>query len=454
MGATWIAMNIGPESGPDARPSDPTDVLNLFCVDVGAIKGVTFETGHGATLHCADGSTLLLKDHLYTPISRQAILVDPKEHERFPTLPERIPCRFQGPCEAITSIASRELGSRYGRTTTLYWIRDPRAILLTLYGFFEAPRAKVLATPLPTRAAALAILRGFGAYRPFPHQPTVEEAETLTQRMLARWGTRFPKRGEASLRWHLNPEIHTFIRTIRSAGTFAIPEAKAVVKALPEAARVSFVREPDNPHDPNAIRIRHDADGTFLGYVPKGIAAEWAPRLDGGERFIGLRCETYGSHATVLHFDVFRRVEIPLDTITQIRLRLHPHSGADEEIEICPKAHRLRRTWGAATLTLTFTDHAWETFAQPLLNACDFLSWEQACNAAKRGREGEVPFRYASWELDIVQENHRPLHLHMHVRPPHWDLFARFLEQSCDFQAPMGLGQITFGPPTEHAPHP
>ena len=75
MGATWIAMNIGPESGPDARPSDPTDVLNLFCFDVGAIKGVTFETGYGATLHCADGNALLLKDHLYTPISRQAILV-------------------------------------------------------------------------------------------------------------------------------------------------------------------------------------------------------------------------------------------------------------------------------------------------------------------------------------------------------------------------------------------
>lgn len=454
MGVLWMATNIDPGAGPEENPSDPTHHLDLICFDVGRIADVIFKETNNATLLLADGCAFRLKDHLYTPISRQAILVDPKEHERFPNLPERIPCYFKGPCRKITSIASRDLGSRYGRTATFYWIRDPRVILLTLYNFFEPPRAKALASPLPTRKDALAILRSFGAYRPFPHQPTVEEAETLTQHMLERWGTRFPKRGEASLRWHLNPEIHTFIRTIRSAGTFAIPEAKAVVKALPEAARVSFVREPDNPHDPNAIRIRHDADGTFLGYVPKGIAAEWAPRLDGGERFIGLRCETYGSHATVLHFDVFRRVEIPLDTITQIRLRLHPHSGADEEIEICPKAHRLRRTWEAATLTLTFTDHAWETFAQPLLNACDFLSWEQACNAAKRGHEGEVPFRYASWELDIVQENHRPLHLHMHVRPPQWDLFARFVERSCDFQAPMGLGQITFGPPTEHAPHP
>ncbi len=47
----------------------------------------------------------------------------------------------------------------------------------------------------------------------------------------------------------------------------------------------ALVREPDNPHDPNAIRVSlfglH-----FMGYIPKGIAKELAPMMDSGKRYI------------------------------------------------------------------------------------------------------------------------------------------------------------------------
>jgi hypothetical protein len=39
-------------------------------------------------------------------------------------------------------------------------------------------------------------------------------------------------------------------------------------------------RDPDNPHDPNAIAV--DA-GEQVGWVPRELAAELAPLLDGGE---------------------------------------------------------------------------------------------------------------------------------------------------------------------------
>lgn len=41
-------------------------------------------------------------------------------------------------------------------------------------------------------------------------------------------------------------------------------------------------RDPGNEHDANAIAV-HGADGAMLGFVPREVAAELAPRLDAGE---------------------------------------------------------------------------------------------------------------------------------------------------------------------------
>jgi hypothetical protein len=41
-------------------------------------------------------------------------------------------------------------------------------------------------------------------------------------------------------------------------------------------------RDPENEHDPNAIAV-HTAGGAMLGFVPREVAAELAPRLDAGE---------------------------------------------------------------------------------------------------------------------------------------------------------------------------
>jgi hypothetical protein len=40
-------------------------------------------------------------------------------------------------------------------------------------------------------------------------------------------------------------------------------------------------RDPDNPHDPNAIAV-HAAGGAQVGWVPRELAAELAPVLDAG----------------------------------------------------------------------------------------------------------------------------------------------------------------------------
>jgi len=45
-------------------------------------------------------------------------------------------------------------------------------------------------------------------------------------------------------------------------------------------------RDPDNPHDPNAIAVH--AGGEQVGWVPRAIAEEIAPALDAGEPFSAL----------------------------------------------------------------------------------------------------------------------------------------------------------------------
>jgi hypothetical protein len=46
----------------------------------------------------------------------------------------------------------------------------------------------------------------------------------------------------------------------------------------------ALVREPNNPHDPNAIRV--EVGEYLLGYVPRVDARELAPLMDSGRRFI------------------------------------------------------------------------------------------------------------------------------------------------------------------------
>ena len=48
----------------------------------------------------------------------------------------------------------------------------------------------------------------------------------------------------------------------------------------------ALVREPDNPHDPNAIRV--ELAGLYLGYVPRHIAKDLAPKMDAGWNLIAL----------------------------------------------------------------------------------------------------------------------------------------------------------------------
>lgn len=58
----------------------------------------------------------------------------------------------------------------------------------------------------------------------------------------------------------------------------------AACKETQPGERLTLVREPDNKHDPNAIRVEHQK--SMLGYIPREWARNLAPALDAGARYV------------------------------------------------------------------------------------------------------------------------------------------------------------------------
>jgi HIRAN domain len=52
--------------------------------------------------------------------------------------------------------------------------------------------------------------------------------------------------------------------------------------AVAPGAPLLLRRDPDNPHDPNAIQVHPAGGGAQVGWVPRELAAELAPELDAG----------------------------------------------------------------------------------------------------------------------------------------------------------------------------
>lgn len=55
--------------------------------------------------------------------------------------------------------------------------------------------------------------------------------------------------------------------------------------ASPEGPSALLIRNPDNPHDSNAIEVHVPALGHYVGHVARELAAEWSPRLKADEHY-------------------------------------------------------------------------------------------------------------------------------------------------------------------------
>ncbi len=75
-------------------------------------------------------------------------------------------------------------------------------------------------------------------------------------------------------------EVRLLVQRSPLAG-FRYYEAPVLFELLRPGETLTLVREPQNPHDPNAVRV--DWRGHKLGYVPRRQNAALAWALDGGQ---------------------------------------------------------------------------------------------------------------------------------------------------------------------------
>jgi hypothetical protein len=83
------------------------------------------------------------------------------------------------------------------------------------------------------------------------------------------------------------PELAAAGLRIAGVAGAARHHAEALASDAAEPGRpLELRRDPENPHDPNAIAVY--AGGLQAGWVPRDLAAEIAPAIDAGEPFSAL----------------------------------------------------------------------------------------------------------------------------------------------------------------------
>ncbi|BBO78623.1 hypothetical protein DSCW_60400 [Desulfosarcina widdelii] len=75
------------------------------------------------------------------------------------------------------------------------------------------------------------------------------------------------------------------IQTRLTGVTFDDCQANIRKWGCPDIGTYALVREPENPHDPNAVRV--SLFGIYeMGYLPRWLAKDIAPQMDAGRTFI------------------------------------------------------------------------------------------------------------------------------------------------------------------------
>ena len=78
------------------------------------------------------------------------------------------------------------------------------------------------------------------------------------------------------------------LRVAGVAGAGAHHAEALATDAVAPGGALELRRDPDNPHDPNAIQVHPAGGGDQVGWVPRELASELAPELDAGRPWSAL----------------------------------------------------------------------------------------------------------------------------------------------------------------------
>lgn len=97
--------------------------------------------------------------------------------------------------------------------------------------------------------------------------------------------TRIPRHYGPSDKATLPAKLSTKVVGLSFLPNGTYPGILHTLKDVVELGRpplLKLVRDPDNPHDPNAVAVRSAKKDTHLGHLPAALAARIAPEMDAG----------------------------------------------------------------------------------------------------------------------------------------------------------------------------
>ena len=349
-----------------------------------------------------------------------------------------------------------------------YVVADPRIIWMAFYvfGIDKWLSAKMCSDEIPTREEAIANLKHYGLYHPYSHNfKCPDDVYDIMEHI---WTDFVHRHHEESAAQVWNKKVHfkettilpdktrdTFVKKLRVVGSFAVPDYEYTIKYLKLDMRAKLVREPDNPHDSNAIRVEAPfIRGEKLGYIPRTDAAVFAPEIDSGITYAAW-ISSIDREKRQVFIDIYKRVQFPIDDITSIHFVQNGYKGEQisfklflgKRMLICTK----RESWGELKeqhVELTFTSECWDDILTRL-QKCNLIGWRHAYH---NYRYGGTRF----WELEIRRRKaSRILISGCNDYPEEWESFMSLINDCLDLNRIKGNGKVflnTIEPPLKHMP--
>ena len=452
--------------------------LTLVCTDVGEITSVELE--HDVDNYpCVAGTIIadgckfdILQKHSATA-ALQGIHIGHGD-EICRTLPERVPLH----CESktvwtdlmrIPSDGCREtpenvipktfrlsdLSAEQLEWEVRYVVADPRVIWMAFYvlGNDKWLSAKMCSDEIPTGEEAIANLKHYGLYRPYSsHNKCPDDVYGTMNRIWVDFIHRHHEESAAQV-WNRKVRFEetvilpdktrdTFTKNLRVVGSFAVPDFQYTLKELKPDERVKLIREPDNPHDPNAIRVEAPfVRGKKLGYIPRTEAAVFAPELDAGIAYAAW-ISSVDREKRQVFVDIYKHVQFPIDDVTRIRFVQNGYEGEQISFDLSLGRRKLvctrRESWGDLReqhIELTFAPECREDILARL-RKCNLPGWRSAYHAY---RYGGTRF----WELEIRRRKaSRILISGCNDYPEEWEGFMSLINDCLDMNKMKGDGKV------------
>lgn len=468
----------------------PTETT-LVCTDVGEITVANLER-YVDNYPCVSGSFLadgykfdVLQKHSATAAYQGIIIGSWSEFCK--TIPKQIPiqCRsavdvartMDTPCDYRRGTSENAIPRTFQISNLsedqLKWdfkyvVADPRIIWMSFYVLLDDfwLSSKMCQEEIPTMEEAIANLKHYGLYRPYSSFNKCPEGVYDTLKQI--WCDFIHRHHEESVTKLWGRKVHfertailpdkkrdAFVKNLRVVGSFAVHNFQYILEELKQNERVKLVREPDNQHDPNAIRVEAPfIHGEKLGYIPRADAEVFAPEIDSGIAYAAW-ISSVDREKQQVFIDIYRHIQFSLDDVTGIRFIQNGYMGPQFffDLSLCrgKLVCKKRDSWGAPEeqqIELAFTHDCLEKHLA-CLQKCNLPGWRRVYHNYS---SGESLF----WELEIRRRNSSRICITgCNDYPEEWEAFMEFINGCLDLNKTKGDGKVflnTIEPPLKHIP--